>query len=166
MPGTKRKIARFFLVGCGVRYLHNSKIQRFISNVIDEIDLQHLRDSNPCRQFDSRKEFYSHLNNEVLKNCAIDYLEFGVFQGESINFWRTINLSEDSRFYGFDSFEGLPENWRESQKKGAFNADGNIPKIDDQRVSFIKGWFDKTVEEFAARFRPKNRLVIHLDADL
>lgn len=42
-----------------------------------------------------------------------DYYEFGIFKGYS--FWwaqkiaRQLNVQHDMRFYGFDSFEGLPE---------------------------------------------------------
>jgi len=39
-------------------------------------------------------------------------LEFGVWQGESTRFFAGLNRSPSSRFYGFDSFEGLPEDWR------------------------------------------------------
>jgi O-methyltransferase len=166
MASAKRKITNFIIVGCGLRRLHNSGAQKFVREVLDEIDFQHLRDTHPCPRFAARKEMYDHINSAVIKNEPIDYLEFGVFQGESIRHWAKINQSKESRFYGFDSFEGLPETWREGQAQGHFDVNGNLPKIDDQRVKFIKGWFDKTVESFASNFAPKQRLVLHLDADL
>src|SRR5262249_39413715 len=102
----------------------------------------------------------------TIKGNAIDYLEFGVFRGESMRSWVKLNADKNSRFYGFDSFEGLPETWRQTQPEGHFNVDGNIPQIDDSRVTLVKGWFDETVPEFIRNFAAQNRLVVHLDADL
>ena len=78
--------------------------------------------------------------------------------------WLTINKHEESRFFGFDSFEGLPEDWIDA--KGSYSTSGNIPDIDDERVTFVKGLFQDTVDQFSLEFNPKNRLVLHMDADL
>lgn len=162
----QRLIANILLKGCGLRRLHNTTVQKLVRSMIDEIDLQNFRDTNPCPEFAKRTEMYDHINSAVLQNAPIDYLEFGVYQGDSIRHWASVNRDPASRFYGFDSFEGLPEKWRETQGKGHFNVDGNIPKIDDPRVRFIKGWFDRTLPGFVETFAPQHRLVLHLDADL
>lgn len=39
-------------------------------------------------------------------------LEFGVYKGDSMREFLRLNDSPNSLFYGFDSFEGLPEIWR------------------------------------------------------
>ena len=96
----------------------------------------------------------------------MEYLEFGVYQGESIKYWADLNRHKESRFTGFDSFEGLPENWREGQGKGHFDVGGNLPLTSDPRIKFVKGWFDRTVPPFAREFATTKRLVVHLDADL
>ena len=46
------------------------------------------------------------------------WLEFGVASGISINY---ISRFTNDKVYGFDSFEGLPEKWRDGFNKGAFN---------------------------------------------
>ena len=43
------------------------------------------------------------------------YLEFGVFRGKSINLFAKILKKSKSKIYGFDSFEGLNEDWVEVQ---------------------------------------------------
>jgi O-methyltransferase len=166
MPGAKRKIADFFILGCGLRRLYNSRAQALARELMDEFDFQHLRDTHPCKESATREAMYDQISTVLIKGNPVDYLEFGVFRGDSIRYWTTINRSAESRFFGFDSFEGLPEVWGKTRKKGDFNLEGNMPVINDERVRFVKGWFDKTVESFAAKFEPRNRLVLHLDADL
>jgi len=161
-----RWIADFFILSCGLRRLHNTRLQRAVRAVLDEIDLQHLRDNHPCRQCADRSEMYKFVNGAVIKDAAIDFLEFGVFRGDSIRYWSTINRHPESRFYGFDSFEGLPAAWREGQGKGHFNVGGALPEIADTRVRFVKGWFDETIPQFVKDFVPKNRMLLHFDADL
>jgi hypothetical protein len=109
---------------------------------------------------------YRYLHDEIIKESPIDYLEFGVYQGDSIKHWTSINNAPQSRFFGFDSFEGLPDDWRKSQPRGHFGMDGSTPTIEDGRVRFIKGWFINSVPTFARDFAARNRLVFHLDADL
>ncbi|MCX2715910.1 hypothetical protein [Mycolicibacterium sp. J2] len=40
------------------------------------------------------------------------YLEFGVFEGRSMRWWSEHLTMPGAALVGFDSFEGLPENWR------------------------------------------------------
>ena len=75
------------------------------------------------------------------------FLEFGVFEGNSIRRWAKLNSHPESRFVGFDSFEGLPTKWRQ-RPAGHFSTGGQPPDIDDPRVSFVKGWFHDTVPGF------------------
>ncbi len=93
----------------------------------------------------------------------IDYIEFGVFDGSSFMWWAKANTQADSRFYGFDTFEGLPEDWG-SFKKGDMQS--NMPVTDDKRITFYKGLFQDTVPGFARTYKPGKRRVIHFDADL
>ena len=113
-----------------------------------------------------RSEMYKLINSSLQEGTPIDFLEFGVFRGDSIREWCGLNQNPESRFYGFDSFQGLPNEWRDGQGKGHFDVNGTLPQIADDRVKFIKGWFDQTVPQFAKDFVPKNRLLLHLDADL
>lgn len=51
-------------------------------------------------------------------------------------------------------------------KKGALTTEGAMPQTDDQRITFVKGWYQNSVPPFLAGFTPRNRLVIHCDSDL
>jgi O-methyltransferase len=100
-------------------------------------------------------------------DADLRYLEFGVHQGGAIRRFASLFRNPDARFIGFDSFEGLPENWS-NLPVGHFATGGKPPAIDDPRVSFEKGWFQNSVRTFLpglAQAPPKTTLV-HFDADL
>jgi len=89
------------------------------------------------------------------------WLEFGVASGFTINY---ISKFTNDTVYGFDSFEGLPEKWRDIYDKGAFTMNGNLPEV-NSNVELIKGWFNETLVNF---IQTQNKKVsfIHMDADL
>ena len=66
-------------------------------------------------------------------------LEFGVFKGHSINYFSSrLNQLE---FHGFDSFEGLREDWLGHMlQKGTFDLKGKIPSV-NKNVIIYKGFF-------------------------
>ena len=119
--------------------------------------------------FTDKVELYRHLNSETLNNGPVDYLEFGVFEGYTLKKWVEINTNPSSRFFGFDSFKGLPETWKvftTSLPVGEFDVGGEVPDIKDGRVSFVKGYFQDSIDGFLKNYSPQNRMVIHMDADL
>jgi hypothetical protein len=108
----------------------------------------------------------------TIGDVRVNYLEFGVATGKSLRAMVSRFRSPDARFFGFDSFEGLPEDWsphpKVSLKIGHFSQRGNTPDIGDGRVEFIKGWFQNTLPPFLAGGKvgaPCPHLV-HYDADL
>lgn len=95
-------------------------------------------------------------------------LEFGVFKGDSLREFVRLNRSRKSLFYGFDSFEGLPEVWRGTSKE-RFSTGGELPDISDPRVHFVKGWFRDTLPPLLNELQDlasERALVVHFDADL
>lgn len=90
------------------------------------------------------------------------WLEFGVWKGQSIKY---ISGFTDQTIYGFDSFEGLPEYWRESFDIGAFSEGGRMPQV-PSNVKLIKGWFENTLPIFLEEHEDKQISFAHLDADL
>jgi hypothetical protein len=115
-----------------------------------------------CPEFATREALYE----AIAPADAITYLEFGVWRGESIKRWCTLNTHVDSRFYGFDTFEGLPEDWDPAHPKGTFSTSGATPMIDDGRVSFVKGLFQDTLRDFLKRTPLSHRLVVNVDCDI
>src|SRR5690349_23109707 len=120
----------------------------------------------PSRDYGLRYSLYEHVaKSEGLEQAQIDYVEFGVAKGLSFKWWLNKNTNADSRFYGFDTFEGLPEKW------GTFSMGSmsfGVPELNDKRHEFFKGLFQETVFNFldSNKLNTANRKVIHLDADL
>ena len=69
-------------------------------------------------------------------------VEFGVWRGQSISFFASLTKE---MIYGFDSFEGLREDWKGWElPKGTFDLGGVLPPV-PSNVTLIKGWFDETL---------------------
>ena len=115
--------------------------------------------------YTKRYALYEFLQTVVKGNEPIHYLEFGVFEGSSFRWWASHNTHPESRFWGFDTFEGLPEAW-DQFNAGDMTTGGKMPKMDDPRVTFVKGLFQDTLPGFLTNFKNDKRKVIHLDADL
>ena len=121
------------------------------------------------RDYQKRYKLYTTLVTHFnLSNEPITYLEFGVAHGASFQWWLKENAHNDSAYFGFDTFEGLPENWGGFYAKGDMKAD--VPQIEDKRGKFIKGLFQNTLNSFIEEKRTlllsDQRRIIHMDADL
>lgn len=120
---------------------------------------------SPGGSYMNRYNLYQHILDNEINNQAVNYLEFGVGDGETLNWWANCLKHKDSRFYGFDTFQGLPEAWG-FNKKGSFSTNGIIPEIDDERKSFYAGLFQDTLNDFLPALNKTQKNVILLDADL
>jgi O-methyltransferase len=119
--------------------------------------------------FSERNDLYIFLNKEIIKNKSIDYLEFGVADGFSFKKWLNLNKNPNSRFYGFDTFKGLPENYKNplyDLKKGSFTQYGKKPKFKDRRYKLYKGLIQICLPIFLKKFKQQNFLVVNVDVDL
>ena len=94
--------------------------------------------------FDTRLLMYGYVNSEIICNKPIHYLEFGVYKGRSINYFANINTHLDSRFVGFDTFTGLPEDWIEltrKVKRATFDTGGELPQSGLRAYLLLKDCF-------------------------
>lgn len=88
-------------------------------------------------------------------------LEFGVFSGRTIN--QLARWLKPATIWGFDSFEGLPEDWTARMPRGFF-ARSSLPWV-RANVRLVQGWFDQTLPRFLVHNTDPIRL-LHMDADL
>ena len=95
------------------------------------------------------------------KNLDKTYLEFGVFRGGTINFFSKYV----KKIYGFDSFEGLKEDWigYKGHPKELFNLNKKIPKLKKNIIPIV-GWVQDTLPQFLRKHKPEINFV-HMDMD-
>jgi hypothetical protein len=112
--------------------------------------------------FEDRKNLWNLALSRVQPGGL--FCEFGVFEGDSINHFAKQLAGSGNSIYGFDSFEGLKEDWYGSQDpKGSLDRGGTLPVV-LPNVHLIKGWFDTTVPEFLAQ-NEGHFSFLHFDAD-
>ena len=109
-----------------------------------------------------RRELFHQIAEKVSSKKVL-YLEFGVARGASMRYWSNLLSNPGSALHGFDTFEGLPEEWRLGDK-GAYSAGGRLPEIADPRVKFFKGLFQETLPGYV--LPDHENLIINIDCDL
>ena len=143
-------------------------------NEYSAMDMYFIEEKEKC--YNHFKKYFRNsmlLRVPILRNYAIKeaiknetkeddytYLEFGVYKGDTANFFsKYVN-----KLYAFDSFEGLREDWVGSQSPaGTFNLDKKIPKL-NTNVTPIVGWVQDTLDNFLEEKKPKINFV-HMDMD-
>lgn len=118
------------------------------------------------RRVCDRTDVFAAVAKQV-HNKKVLYLEFGVWTGKSMRYWSSALKHSEAKLHGFDSFEGLPEDFDVDggpTVKSTHDVKGKIPHIDDSRVKFFKGWFEEVLPTY--QLPEHDILVIVLDADL
>ncbi|WP_162247397.1 class I SAM-dependent methyltransferase [Rhodanobacter sp. Root627] len=88
--------------------------------------------------------------------------ELGVYKGQSLN--EIARWHSPAKVYGFDTFTGLPEFWREGFPAGAFDVSSD--KLDfEKNCTLYKGLFGETLPVFLQDVSKMAKL-IHVDCDL
>ncbi|GJM12285.1 MAG: hypothetical protein DHS20C12_06880 [Pseudohongiella sp.] len=100
------------------------------------------------------------LFDSVIASSVQDrpFYEFGVFRGQAFKYL----IATFKQGFGFDTFEGLPEDWY-AEKAGSYSSAGKIPEI--AGGEFVAGKFEDTLPEFFSQPR-QVASVINFDADL
>ncbi len=97
----------------------------------------------------------------VMNDCTNGLLlEFGVSSGFTIN---KISENTHETVFGFDSFEGLPDDWRPGFERGTFKL-SQLPQV-RSNVELIVGLFEETLPAFLKKHLGPAAF-IHVDSDL
>lgn len=132
--------------------------------------LQHFKDqmeqSMLFRNKDKNREFaIKHAIEIGIKDGL--YAELGVAGGDGCRLFGEALKSHGLTMTGFDSFEGLEENWtgmQSGREAGAFTQGGTLPKVPDN-VTLVKGWVQDTLPGYLDANKGKPFSFLHLDMD-
>jgi hypothetical protein len=154
-------------------------VLRLIARHVDQTSSEHFQSFERARQlratFDSMEYADVNMRSAVvylekrdvlahgLRQVGSEglYLELGVWSGRTINF---IADHYSGTVHGFDSFEGLPENWAMQYRSGHFATGGKLPTV-RSNVQLHVGWFDQTLPDFV-RQHAGPIAFMHVDCDL
>jgi hypothetical protein len=116
-------------------------------------------------------ELREYAIKKALQNHKTDYyyLEFGVFEGNTINFFSNILEdvgSGDIEIHGFDSFEGLKEDWvgLAGWPAGILNLNKEIPNLSKNVVPVV-GWVQDSLPQFISENVNMKINFVHMDLD-
>jgi tetratricopeptide (TPR) repeat protein len=88
-------------------------------------------------------------------------VECGVYHGFSLNL---LAARTTRPLHGFDSFQGLPEDWKPGEPAGSYSTGGRLPAV-PAHVQLHPGWFEDSLPVFAATLESAIAL-LHVDCDL
>jgi hypothetical protein len=91
-------------------------------------------------------------------------LEFGVFSGRTTR--RIAAAFPNHDVFGFDSFRGLPERWRDGYEAGAFDTHGEPPSDLPDNVTIVTGLFEETLPAFVRMHGHRPLGLVHIDCDI
>lgn len=101
---------------------------------------------------------YRTLRDVLLMDPLGWAIEFGVYSGYSLEI-----IAHKMPVIGLDSFEGLPEDWREGFPKGKFKKTDYLPHTPGAMI--LPGMFDTTLLNLRKVGLP-NLGLVHIDCDL
>ncbi len=157
-----------------MRELSRRQVRKLVELILTDMDLMaRVRDAGSSATFEekylcdaaafkTRTALHRAIVREILNKDGL-HLEFGVYKGDLIN--NFAELLPDVIWYGFDSFEGLPETWTLGAKAGAFSIGGKLPSV-RANVRLTKGFFEQTLPAFVAQHRDAKIALLHIDCDL
>ncbi|KAL3148609.1 hypothetical protein ABBQ38_014037 [Trebouxia sp. C0009 RCD-2024] len=145
-----------------------SNLDEFIHELKPILDKQQLPSRAFNWIFDGKQ-----LLTKPHPNCGGTWMEFGVFRGDTINaaadYRKMYCESNPPPIYGFDTFQGLPEQWGTHMEQGHFSLGGNFPEVRDN-VELIQGLFNESLPPFINRhYKTREHhdiTYLHIDCDL
>ena len=95
------------------------------------------------------------------------YLEFGVFRADGLNHFARKLAKHDLSITGFDSLQGLSEDWtgnHNGREAGSYSVHGKMPKL-EPNAALRDGWVQDTLPGFLEEHGTEKIAFAHLDFD-
>lgn len=119
--------------------------------------------------FATREQLWSRMLSCLMQDAEVTVFEFGVAYGYTTQWWLSRSSLID-KWYGYDTFTGLPEAWRHFAA-GDFGANGKPPEISDSRIEWVVGKVENTfsatmIQGSSSERKTRNQRVFIFDLDL
>ena len=163
-------LVKNYLIPDEFKYYPNKKnfiIEKLTSEMCQEVLDCFGKNLKQSLRFNTREEIRGFSIDLALQNKKNElevknpfYLEFGVFNGTSTNFFSNYV----DKLYAFDSFEGLSEEWLGVCPKGHYTRNKKVPYL-KKNVIPVVGLVEDTLDDFLNKHHPKIYFV-HMDLDV
>jgi hypothetical protein len=141
---------------------------RFIANLVEKnrraaVDTYDFVDEHMPRAMFAPNQFtvVTSKKDEIIRLQG-HILDLGVYKGGSTR--ALARTFPNNLIHGFDSFEGLPEDWSHA-RKGSFDLGGILPDM-PKNVRLYKGWFDQTLPVWYRENSGKQISLLRVDCDI
>lgn len=124
--------------------------------------IEHMR---AVPNFDTDYDLHKWVTQTQLDQHLLSHgwiLEFGVATGRTLN--QFAKWLPNKFVFGFDGFEGLPEDWTSRMRRGFFARD-TLPRV-RSNCQLVVGWFDQTLPLFKNKINNGPIALLHVDCDL
>lgn len=127
---------------------------------------EHMEQSMLFRNKAKNREF---AIKRAIENGVTDglFVELGVAGGDGCRLFGEALKPHGLELTGFDSFEGLEEDWtgmQSGREAGAFTQAGKLPDV-PENVTLVKGWVQDTLPGYLDTNKGKPFSFLHMDMD-
>lgn len=122
---------------------------------VDQAMPQTLFTPNQMQVIRGRREDILRTNGHIL--------DLGVYKGGSTR--ELARIFPDQVIHGFDSFEGLPEDWAHAAKGAFGDVKGNLPEM-PANVRLYPGWFSDTLPLWLQEHQSSPISLLRIDCDI
>ncbi len=163
-----KSLLNFIEINFRIKTASKSPVDIYLENLAQDCFKIFEKDIKKSSVFlkDDEIRKYSISKSITNSNQSNLFLEFGVFKGDSINIFAKFLSYKNLNIYGFDSFEGIEEEWitDEYNPIGTFSLNKKTPKV-SKNVSLIVGKVQTTLENFLEKNNGNKIAFAHMDMD-
>ena len=164
-----KSLLYFIELNFKVRFGNKSAIDIYYDNLSQEcydFFKNKMKSSSIFLKVEDIRNFSIYKAIENSKDSENIFLEFGVYTGGSINLFSKQLKAINANICGFDTFEGLTEDWLTHVffPKGSLSLNNKLPKV-EKNVQLIKGKIQDTLDFFLNENSKKKVVFAHMDMD-
>ena len=164
-----KSILYFIELNFKIKIANKSPIDIYLDKVSQDSYEFFKEDINKSSSFTNDEDIRHYSISKAFKNINSNnniFLEFGVYKGVSTKLFAKFLSHYDLEIYGFDSFEGLEEDWIASDYNpiGTFSQKKKHLKM-PKNVKIITGKIQDTLDNFLKSNLDKKIIFVHMDMD-